>query len=128
MVALHEFLDEQAVHLAAAQEAFRGVDHPVHQGAIGFTLAVVELELPVEMASLPAGRVQARHHALRKGVDGDFINPLRQPFTPVFAVQLEGGLHGFPFNGMATVVAVAEAVRTLDCAETHGEPQRVHFT
>ena len=77
------------------------------------------------MAALPSRRMQARHHALGKAVDGDLIDPLRQPLAPVASVLLKGGLHGPTFHGMTAVVAVADAVGTLDCAETHGE-HKIH--
>ena len=109
------------MHFTAAQEAFGRIDDAVHQGAIRFRLALVELELPVEMTTLPSRCVQARHHALGETVHGDLIDPLRQPLAPVASVFLKGGLHGPTFHGMTAVVAVADAVGTLDCAETHGE-------
>ena len=107
------------MHFAAAQEALGGVDDAVHQGPVRLRFAFVELELPIEMATLPAGRVEAGHHALGEAVHGDLVNPLSQPLAPLPAMALQGGLHGLTFHGMAAVVAVADAIGTFDCAETH---------
>ena len=125
---LHQFLDEQTVDLTAAQEALGGVDDAVDQGAVGFRFLLAQLELPVEMPALPACRMQARHHALGEGVDGDLINPFGQTLTPVLTVALQGRLHGFPLDRMATVMAVADAVRTFDRSEAHGKHGGVFLT
>jgi hypothetical protein len=86
---------------------------------IGFGVVLGEFELPVQMATLPARCMQAGHHALGERVDLHLINPLSQAFAPVSAVVLQGGFHRFTFHSMTTVVAVANAIGTLDCGETH---------
>ena len=125
---LHQFLDEQTVHLTAAQEALGGVDDPVDQGAVRFRFLLVELEFPVEMPALPARGMQARHHALGEGVDGDLVNPFGQALAPVLPMALQGRLHGLPLDRMATVMAVADAVRTFDRGEAHGKHGGVFLT
>ena len=117
--ALHQLLDEQAVHFTAAQEAFGGIDDAVDQGLIGFGVVFGEFELPVEMAPLPARCMQAGHHALGERVDRHLINPLSQAFAPVPAMVLQGRFHCFAFHSVTAVVAVANAIGTFDCAETH---------
>ena len=125
---LHQFLDEQTVDLTAAQEALGGVDDAVDQGAVGFRFLLAQLELPVEMPALPACGMQARHHALGEGVNGDFVDPFGQALTPVLSVALQGRLHGLPLDRMATVMAVADAVRTFDRSEAHGKHGCVFLT
>ena len=115
----YKLLDEQAMHFTAAQEALGGANDAVHQGLIGFGVVLGEFELPVQMATLLARCMQAGHHALGERVDRHLRNPLRQAFEPVSSVVLQGGLHGFTFHSMTTVVAMANAIGTLDCGETH---------
>ena len=72
--------------------------------------------------------MEAWHHTLRKGVDRDLVNPFCKALTPVASVGLQGVLHGMAFHGMSTVVAVTNAIGTLDCSETHWELEQVFLT
>ena len=125
--ALYKLLDEQAMHFTASQEALGGINDAVHQGLIGFGVVLGEFELPVQMATLPARCMQAGHHALGERVDRHLINPLSQAFAPVPAVVLQGGFHRFTFHRMTTVVAVANAIWTFDCGETHTNHEMLLF-
>ena len=112
------------MHLTAAQKALSGVDDSIHQGAIWLGIQFPELELPVEMTSLPARCMQAWHHGLGERVHRHFINPFRQALAPFTAVFSQKVFHGDAVHGMTAVVAVADAIRAFDCGESHAVADR----
>ena len=122
--AVHQFLHEQPLHLTAAQEALHRVDRPVHQGALGFGRIALQLELPVEVAALPAVLMQVGHHGLAEAVDRDLVHPLRQPLAPVRPVGGQVVAQLLALHGMAAVMAVADATGTLHRCQGHGWRRR----
>ena len=119
--ALHQLLDEQALHFGAAQEAFHRIDGPVHNGALYLGRFLVELELPVEVTALPALLLQVGHHRLAKAINRNFIDPFSQALAPVGTVGVQVVAQNFALHRMAAVVTVADAIGAFDRRDRHGE-------
>ena len=123
-----QLLDEQSLDFGAAEETFKRVDGAVGQGALHLHGFFGELELPLQVSPLPALLLKHGQHHLGEGVDGDLVNPFGQALAPVLPMALQGRLHGLPLDRMATVMAVADAVRTFDRGEAHGKHGGVFLT
>ena len=68
---------------------------------------------------MAARSVNAGHHRLRKGVHGHCVDPFCESLAPFPAVFGEKFFHGVATYGMPAVMAMANAIRTFDCAEIH---------
>ena len=62
---------------------------------------------------------QVGHHDLAEAVDGDFLDALRHPYSPVGAVGVEVAFHLLPGHRVAAVVAVANIVGTFEGGQGH---------
>jgi hypothetical protein len=56
---------------------------------------------------------------LRERVYGHFVDPFREALTPFPAVFGKKFFHGVAIHCMPAVMAVANAIGTFDCGETH---------
>ena len=118
--AVHQLSNKQALHLMAAQKAFNGVEGPIDQGAFRFGRVIGEPEFPVEMTPLPPLTLEVRRDALAEAVERNLIDALGKALAPTDAMAPEAALQNVARDGMATVVAVTDAVRTFNGGERHG--------
>ena len=68
---------------------------------------------------MPAILRQVGHHDLAEAVEGDFLDALCHPFSPVGAVGVEVAFHLLPGHRVAAVVAVANIVGTFEGGQGH---------
>jgi hypothetical protein len=85
----------------------------------------LEFEFPIQVAPLPARSVQAGHHRLRERVHRHFVDPFCESLAPFPAVFGEKFFHGVAIHGMPAVMAMANAIGTFDCGETHALIDRI---
>ena len=74
---------------------------------------------------MPARCVQAGHHRLRERVHRHFVDPFCESLAPFPAMFGKKFFHGAAIHGMPAVMAVANAIGTFDCGETHAPKDRI---
>ena len=62
---------------------------------------------------------------MRKGVHGHFVDPFRKSLAPFPAMLGEKFFHGVAIDSMPAVMAMANAIGTFDCGETHALIDRI---
>jgi hypothetical protein len=72
------------------------------------------------MTPLPPLTLEVRRDALAEAVERNLIDALGKALAPTDAMAPEAALQNVARDGMATVVAVTDAVRTFNGGERHG--------